>query len=699
MFGGRGISVLRHRRFAWIPAIAVIAASCGGGGGSGGVEVTVPEATGENQASGLIPNPHGFAFPNFGSAGTVEVFNEADLVEMFGNTPEVCVDGVEPCVATAEAAGWARMVNESRAAGHCEGFAVLAASRFMAAEQPNTVELLNEGDVTHALMRAFATQFFDETRDAAKSLVKKSMRDKVAILEAAFAQKKVGDVVGVYSDIGGHALLPYAIEYDGPDVARIMIYDSNWPGQERWITVDMAADTWTFPYAGPDPANDPSAWTGGTKDFDIAPYAARIAGTCPFCKGDAVARQTLLVIRSVAADWSIETSAGTLTPGRNDVGEAMVRPMRSSSPTDDADVPFEYLVSVPAGEALTLSLPSLARVTGVTNKTAIQLDTPGTTQSKVTVTETEISTDDPSTVVTLADGNFVATSNGANNTVATDGSQVVVTVDGADGTPVTAAANSETTAVEVRTPGRDGVGEDINYEVIAQATPEQVERTVVGRDGTEEVVAEAGRLLNTQVFQEAPEELKAPDVKPGLPPAATRAIGDAANATPAVTTSIAPTTTVAGTTTVTGRPSSTPRASTTTAVTRTTTAQNASARRNVTLTPNLDNWGPGLGDPISSGFSALLSGGLGQLDDADPCDDVACLETASATILGGGIDSATGQAIVVPVTFNMTGASGPFSIRCGTNGNWVSANNNGGSYSATCTFANITSDEIVYLRA
>ena len=70
---------------------------------------------------------------------------------------------------------------EARAAGHCEGFAVLAAARFAAKEQPNTVELVNQGDVTHALMRAFATQFFQETKDATKKIVKKSMRDKVAI--------------------------------------------------------------------------------------------------------------------------------------------------------------------------------------------------------------------------------------------------------------------------------------------------------------------------------------------------------------------------------------------------------------------------------------------------------------------------------------------------------------------------------------
>ena len=698
------ISLVRRRVVA-LGAVAVVAlASCGGGGGGGGADVTVPQATGQNQSTGLVPNPNGFAFPNFGSAATPEVFNEADLVEMFGNTPEVCVDGADPCVATAEAAGWARMVNEARAAGHCEGFAVLAAARFSSKEQPNTVELVNQGDVTHALMRAFATQFFQETKDATKKVVKKSMRDKVAILDAAFAKKQIGDVIGVYSDVGGHALLPYAVEYQSPDVARIMIYDSNWPGQERFITVDMAADTWTFPFSGPDPANDPGAWTGGTKDFDVAPYDARIAGTCPFCKGDAVARQTLLVIRSVAADWTVTTPDGTLTPGSNDVGDASVRPLRSSAPTTGTKGAYEYLLTIPAEQKVTLNLPSLTRVTGVTNTAAIQVDTPGSTKAPVEVAPDSVSTNDPAAVITLADGNFVGTSNGANNNVTTDGSQVTITVNGADGTPVTATANDTTTAVDVRTPGRDGVDATTNYEVVTQSAPDQVDRKVVNVDGTEATTSEAGRLANTTVYQDPPADLKDPAVKAGLPSAESRAIGNAVGATTTTvagetTTSGPTTTTIAGTATTVKKATGTTVASQTTVKTQTTTAQNASTRKNVTVAFNLDNWSAGISDPVSSGFTAKLAGGAGQLANAQVCSDVACLETAGESMLGGGTDAASGGDVTVPVTFNMTGAAATFSVRCGTGGSWVAASQSGGSYSASCSFANVTTDETVYLRS
>ena len=58
-------------------SVVVVLAACGGGGGgasTAGPDVTVPEATGTSQDTGLAPNPNGFAFPNFGSAGTPEVF-------------------------------------------------------------------------------------------------------------------------------------------------------------------------------------------------------------------------------------------------------------------------------------------------------------------------------------------------------------------------------------------------------------------------------------------------------------------------------------------------------------------------------------------------------------------------------------------------------------------------------------------------
>jgi hypothetical protein len=84
-----------HLKVIATASVVALLAACGGGGGAStaGPDITVPEATGTSQDTGLAPNPNGFAFPNFGAAGTPEVFGETDLVSMFGATPDICVDG------------------------------------------------------------------------------------------------------------------------------------------------------------------------------------------------------------------------------------------------------------------------------------------------------------------------------------------------------------------------------------------------------------------------------------------------------------------------------------------------------------------------------------------------------------------------------------------------------------------------------
>ncbi|MFM7409218.1 MAG: hypothetical protein ACKO3L_00230, partial [Actinomycetota bacterium] len=114
----------RQRLFGGLMvACLVLFAACGGGGGgsstgggdaAGSTKNAVAVPTGA-VATKLQPQLNGWAFPNFPSATFPELnFDTADLVSMFGSGPDVCVDGVaEPCTLTAEAAAWARMVNQA----------------------------------------------------------------------------------------------------------------------------------------------------------------------------------------------------------------------------------------------------------------------------------------------------------------------------------------------------------------------------------------------------------------------------------------------------------------------------------------------------------------------------------------------------------------------------------------------------------
>lgn len=504
------------RRFAIVAFSAFFVASCGGGGSSSGSA----NLAATDVSAGLAVNPNGFSFANFTAAASTEEFVADDLVKMFGLSKDVCVGGTMPCTLVPEAAAFARLVNESRASGHCEGLVVTAGERFSAAAKPETVALENKGDITHGLMRTFATQFLKEVVADTEKWMAASLKEKVAALEASFSKGQIAYTLGVFSASGGHAILPYALEWVNKDVVKIKIYDSNWPGKDRYITVDFKADKWTFAYSGEDPANDPDAWTGGPGDMDMTSMASRTSATCPFCASKSGVEKTILVVRSADPNWSVTTKNGALGPKSRGGGgstSVAVRPVRAA--TDGSGV-TSYMITAPSAEKLTFKLPAATRVTGFTSKAAIQIDSAGSTTGTIEVSDSNISTDDPSAVLTLADGELVASSNGANNSITTNGDALAVALTTQGGQEVSLAVTSETPAVEVRT-GSSASGSD--YQVLTQNADNTIEQKSVSADGKATVKTVDGQLDGTTSNQPLPDALASPAEKPGFIPAAERA--------------------------------------------------------------------------------------------------------------------------------------------------------------------------------
>jgi hypothetical protein len=225
--GYAGFDVFKKRKIGVVQIVAVVVVVGLGAG------LFVTRSTNsvklESVSTTLRPLTDGFSFPNFPASVSSETFDVNDLVAMFAGG--ACVGGnVDPCVPTAEAAAWARMVNQARASGHCEGLIVQAASRFAASVDPKTVDLPNQGEITHGIFRAFATQFLPETQADTDSWAKKSLRQIVNGLVESFKTGSAQYAMGLYTDKGGHAVLPYAIDFTDSDHAVVQVYDSNWPG-------------------------------------------------------------------------------------------------------------------------------------------------------------------------------------------------------------------------------------------------------------------------------------------------------------------------------------------------------------------------------------------------------------------------------------------------------------------------------------
>jgi hypothetical protein len=394
--------------------IGALLASCGG---SGSTSILTAVAT----DSGVTPDENGFSFANFGSDATSENLNSEDLVAMFGGG--ACVGGItNPCTPTAQASAWAKMVNESRASGHCEGLAVQAASRFDAKATPATESLANTGDVTHGIIRAFATQFLPEVQDVTEAWAKKSLVDIVNELSTSFANKSVLYTMGLYTPNGGHAVLPYAIEFPKPDVAVVKVYDSNWPGMERIVSIDLAAKVWSFSFSGENPQEDANAWSGKAGDIDLTSMSARTSATCPFCGDDAKVAKSVLLIRSTSLNWSVKTKNGTYSPSATaSVAGVTSRFLRAASSNTQVKVP-EYILYTDS-EDFELQLPDTSSVYVSNSDSVVQVAATGSKVRKpILFKRNAISVEDTSTTVTVSSDNVVAqvTSNTAKIKVGTN---------------------------------------------------------------------------------------------------------------------------------------------------------------------------------------------------------------------------------------------------------------------------------------
>ena len=255
--------------------------------------------------TGFRVGKDGFGFENYGSqvcsggysmwgggdCYRVENLTSAEMVRMFGTQvcKSVAPDGT--CTLTKVAEKWMNEINSVVANGHCEGMAVLSSLFYAGIEDPsdygsssvNKLSLKNNRALQREIAYWFTTQWFMDGH-----LIENDPKTQVNYLIKHFKSEPNKPIpLGIYQRnlSGGHAVTAYAVIDRGNGIYLIMVYDNNYPNEERYITVDTNKNSWSYktstnPWAS---VGDYSG-QGRTNPIQIGPVDPRLGQfKCDFC--------------------------------------------------------------------------------------------------------------------------------------------------------------------------------------------------------------------------------------------------------------------------------------------------------------------------------------------------------------------------------------------------------------------------------
>lgn len=277
-------------------------------------------------SSGFDVRRDGFSFPNWGppTAEHGRGLTPASMQSLFGDA--VCAPGTESaqCVLSPMGRVTSEVFENGMNGGHCFGMAAVAGlayrnsidtSSFVAPGA--TLFDARPSPATDAVIaRYFNTQEVEPTADSEMSEPVDEVIDR---LTSAWAEGQ-DHLLAFYTEDGtsGHAVTPIAIRDLGDSKRGIVIYDNNYPGVEKMIVTDPAADTWYYTTSA-DPADD-SYLFSGTPDNQLKLFPlAEMTGVhrCPSCTEVGEPGQDYLVlvtddtndpVDATDVEWSLSVS-------------------------------------------------------------------------------------------------------------------------------------------------------------------------------------------------------------------------------------------------------------------------------------------------------------------------------------------------------------------------------------------------------
>lgn len=266
--------------------------------------VTARDEQGVLASDGFNPSTDGFSFENYGFIAGPEL-DQHDLREMFGNG--VCASPPsDSCTLTPAAQQFVQQVDDAMLGGHCFGFAVTAWRFFdhdlNQAEFGGTTTF--SLPLTPALISEIAYGWAMQTLPSVqRATVAETPAEEIQFLIKALADPAAElYTIGIHDAQGGHAVTPIAVENLGGGQYDILIYDNNFPGVVRAISVDTSADSWSYNGA-PNPTVPPELYSGQatTNEMELIPLSPGLGiQPCSICGNGSLAHGMVQV--SLAGD-------------------------------------------------------------------------------------------------------------------------------------------------------------------------------------------------------------------------------------------------------------------------------------------------------------------------------------------------------------------------------------------------------------
>lgn len=266
------------------------------GGKSGGKEKDPNTLDGKELVAdlGFRPTKHGFAFPNFRLSDPDDLpLGPKDLKKMCGEKA-VCVGGDDDdeCQLKSGAQAYLNSTAKLLGGGHCEGFSV-GSLRLWAEEDSidklggsKVFDLDREKKTERYLAYWAASQM---SPSVAKATYRAAPNKVLSRLISSMKDKSESFVLGIHraDGMGGHAIVPYAVEDRGDDVYWVYVYENNSPGKLRHVEFNKADDTWRYDDAATMTDEKASTYAGSASHpgIELIPQSARNKMACPFANG------------------------------------------------------------------------------------------------------------------------------------------------------------------------------------------------------------------------------------------------------------------------------------------------------------------------------------------------------------------------------------------------------------------------------